>query len=127
VTARCAWCGLPVVTSGERWGSFGIYHPACWDTAPPCRLCEEAIHFGTRCRARILEGRRNDSLFRLGVRLTRWGGRWFDRDCVEEYLLAENESRCEPHLSENEVHQIAESVARSVRPHLRREAIGVEA
>jgi len=122
----CVWCGQKIVTEIAKWGSFGGYHPRCWAGAPTCLLCEEPIHFGLGCRAPIPEGRRNDSLFRLAVRLTRWGGRWFGQDHVEEYLLAENGRRCQLPLPENEVHQIAESVARSVRSHLRREAIGVE-
>jgi len=89
-------------------------------TLPVCALCGQEFHMGSRCVEPIPEGTRNDSLFRLGVRLARWGGRWFTPERVEEYLLSENERRCLPPLGEPEVRQIALSVRSSVFPKLRR-------
>jgi hypothetical protein len=94
---------------------------------PTCALCDESFHLGSRCAKPIPEGRRNDSLFRIGVRLIRWGGRWFGAEQVEEFLLVENERRCGPPLPEFEVRTIAASANRTVRPSLRREVVEIAA
>ena len=95
---------------------------------PPCALCSEPFHMGSRCTAPIPDGRRNDSLFRIAVRLIRWGGRWFDAERVEEYLLAENERRCVPPFPASNVRTIARSsTLGTIRRSLRREGDQVEA
>jgi Primase C terminal 1 (PriCT-1) len=87
---------------------------------PTCGLCGEPFHLGSRCVVPIPEGRRNDSLFRLGARLIRWGGSWFDSERVEEYLQVDNERRCSPPLPASEVRTIAHSANSTVRLSLRR-------
>jgi len=87
---------------------------------PTCNLCGTEFHMGSRCAVPIPEGQRNDSLFRIGVRLLRWGGAWFDAERVEEYLLTENARRCVPPLPESEIRQIAVSAVHTVSPGLRR-------
>jgi Primase C terminal 1 (PriCT-1) len=81
---------------------------------PTCALCGQEFHLGSRCATPIPEGRRNDSLFRVAVRLCRWGGRWFTSERVEDYLLTENERRCVPPLADAEVVGIARSAFSTV-------------
>ena len=90
------------------------------ESARLCGLCGAAFHLGSRCSVSIPETTRNNTLFRVAVRLIRWGGRWFTPERVEVYLLTENERRCVPPLPEAEVRQIAASANRTVRPTLRR-------
>jgi hypothetical protein len=60
----------------------------------------------------IPEGKRNDTLMRLGASLRAKG---LDEDEIRAALLDENNRRCTPPLDDAEVHQIARSVARYTR------------
>ena len=58
---------------------------------------------------KILEGSRNERLFKIGARLRRTG---FSAEEIFATLKATNRERCEPQLSEDEVRTIANSAAR---------------
>ena len=57
----------------------------------------------------VVEGQRNDTLFRLAAHMRRAG---FTSESIEAALLLENASRCVPALPESEVAGIVRSVAR---------------
>lgn len=67
-----------------------------------------SITSSTSSDGMILEGQRNDILFRKACALRRTG---FSEVEIEEALLKMN-SRCDPPLDEGELHKIAESAAR---------------
>jgi len=69
------------------------------DPAPAAGVADEPI----------LEGRRNETLFKLAASLR---GRGLSRAGIEGALLAENQARCRPPLPEDEVRRIAESGGR---------------
>lgn len=67
---------------------------------------EERGDTPTRTGAVIPEGRRNNSLFKLGCSMR---GRGASHEAIEAALLAENQRRCQPPLCEQEVLNIARS------------------
>jgi hypothetical protein len=118
----CPEVRLHPLTFGRQPGQHSqtVHRLSDDNRLPRCLLCDSEFHLARRCAGPIPEGTRNDSLFQLGVRLARWGGRWFTPERVEEYLVIENERRCAPPLDEREVRQIARSIRSSVFPRLRR-------